>query len=404
MLFRSGGVIFYRKEITTSEGVFNFDIEKSLLPTGIVQFTLFNSEMIPRCERLIFINRQDFVNIEIALNKPAYRARENVNIDIEAFSSLGMPCLANLSVSVFNPDTQLKYEDYPSNILSQFLLSSELKGTIEDPAYYLKDDNLSTISALDNLMLTHGYRHFEWNEINEDKFPEIVYLPEASITVKGTVENMLLKKTVPNCKVTMLFVKNRYGLYEETTDSLGHFSFSNLYFNDTVFVSLQAVNPKGKRNTWIELDKRSSVSPKSGFLPVTYQYSNENQVATRSYLSELSSEIIDRKWHLSDTILLGDINVMTKKIKKGDGHARMYADADYVFDLSKQDDVYGNIFDMMDGRIPGVRYDPIEKKFCIRGEIPAALYLDGIPVDFELLSTFPGKTFDKIEKIGRAHV
>lgn len=397
MIGQAGGVIFYRKEITTSEGVFNFDIEKSLLPTGIVQFTLFNSEMIPRCERLIFINRQDFVNIEIALNKPAYRARENVNIDIEAFSSLGMPCLANLSVSVFNPDTQLKYEDYPSNILSQFLLSSELKGTIEDPAYYLKDDNLSTISALDNLMLTHGYRHFEWNEINEDKFPEIVYLPEASITVKGTVENMLLKKTVPNCKVTMLFVKNRYGLYEETTDSLGHFSFSNLYFNDTVFVSLQAVNPKGKRNTWIELDKRSSVSPKSGFLPVTYQYSNENQVATRSYLSELSSEIIDRKWHLSDTILLGDINVMTKKIKKGDGHARMYADADYVFDLSKQDDVYGNIFDMMDGRIPGVRYDPIEKKFCIRGEIPAALYLDGIPVDFELLSTFPGKTFDKIE-------
>ena len=75
----------------------------------------------------------------------------------------------------------------------------------------------------------------------------------------------------------------------------------------------------------------------------------------------------------------------------------MYAEADYVFDLAKQDDVYGNIFDMMDGRIPGVRFDPIEKKFCIRGEIPAALYLDGIPVDFELLSTFPGKTFDKIE-------
>lgn len=394
---QAGGVVFYRKEILTSDGVFNLDIEKSLLPTGIVQFTLFDKEMIPRCERLVFIDHKDFVNVEIALSKPAYRARENVKLDIETLNSLGMPCLANLSISVFNPDTQLRYEDYPSNILSQFLLSSELKGTIEDPAYYFKDDSLSTVSALDNLMLTHGYRHFEWKEINEDKYPEIVYPPEESITIKGTVENMLLKKTVPNCKVTMLFVKNQYGLYEQTTDSLGHFSFSNLYFNDTVFVSLQAVNQNGKRNTWIELDKRSSISPKRGFLPVTYQYSNEIQVNTLFNLSEVSSELINRKWHLSDTILLGDINITMNKLKKGDGHVRMYVEADYVFDMDKQDDVYGNIFDMMDGRIPGVRFDPIEKKLCIRGEIPAALYLDGIPVDFELLSTFPGKIFDKIE-------
>lgn len=394
---QANGVVFYSKEITTNSEVFNFEIEKSLLPKGIVQFTLFDEEMIPRCERLVFINHYDFIIVEIAPDKPLYRTREKVQIDINTITDEGIPCFSNLSMSVYNPETQLNFEDYPNTILSQFLLNSELKGTIEDPAYYFKDDSLSTISALDNLMLTHGYRHFEWNEINAGKYPEIVYPPEASITVKGTVENMLLKQTVPNCKVTMLFVKNQYGLYEENTDSLGHFSFSDLFFNDTVFVSLQAVTPKGRRNTWIELDKKSSISPRRGFLPVAYQYSNENQVNTKSYLSELSSEIIKKKWHLSDTILLGDINVMTKKIKKGDGHARMYAEADYVFDLAKQDDVYGNIFDMMDGRIPGVRFDPIEKKFCIRGEIPAALYLDGIPVDFELLSTFPGKTFDKIE-------
>ncbi len=394
---QSNGVIFYSKEITMNTEVFNFEIEKSLLPNGIVQFTLFDEEMIPRCERLVFINHYDFITVEIEPDKPMYRTREKVQMDINTITDDGIPCFSNLSMSVYNPETQLKLEDYPNTILSQFLLNSELKGTIEDPAYYFKDDSFSTLLNLDNLMLTHGYRHFEWEAIRDDKYPEIQYQPEGSIQVKGIVTSSFQGKPVSDAQVTMMFVKSQFGLHDQTTDSLGRFLFSDLYFNDTVYVSLQAVNKKGRRTNWIELDRKSLISPKAGSLPLTYKYDNGNQVNTTIYLSEVNSSVINKKWHLSDTILLGDINVMTKKIKKGDGHVRLYADADFVFDLDNQDDVYGNIYDMLDGRIPGVRFDPIEKKFCIRGEIPAMLYLDAVPVDFELLSTFSSKTFDKIE-------
>jgi len=395
---QTNGVVFYRKEITMKKDSYNYDIEKFKLPTGIIQFTLFDQDVIPRCERLVFINHHDFVNLEIKPDKSSYLTREKVQLDVNAMTAEGLPCLANLSMSVYNPEAQLKTEDYPNNILSHFLLNSELKGTIEDAAYYLKDDSLTTLLALDNLMLTHGYRHFEWKEIVENKFPNISYLPEGSITIKGKVENMLLKKTIPDCKVTMLFVKNQNGLYEQTTDSLGHFSFSNLFFNDTAFVSLQAVNSRGKNNTWIELDERSAISPKVSSLPVTYQYIKEKPTNTTTYLSEVSSELINKKWHLSDTILLGDINIVRTKVKKNDGHIRIYADADFVFDVTKQDDVYGNIFGMMDGRIPGVRYEESDKLFYIRGNaVPAQLMLDGVPVEADLISTLPASSFDKIE-------
>lgn len=394
---QSNGVISYSKEITMNREVFYFEIEKSHLPNGIVQFTLFDEEMIPRCERLVFNNRHEFITVQIAPDKPVYRTREKVQIDISTITDDEIPCFSNLSMSVYNPEMQLKLDDFPNSILSQFLLNSELKGTIEDPAYYFKDDSLSTILNLDNLMLTHGYRHFEWEAIKDNKYPEIQYQPEGSIQVKGTVTSSLQGKPVPDAQVTMMFVKSQFGLHDQTTDSLGRFLFSDLYFNDTVYVSLQAVNKKGRRTNWIELDRKSSISPKAGFLPLSYQYDNGSQVNTTAYLSEVSSAVINKKWRLSDTILLGDINVMTKMIKKGDGHVRMYVEPDYVFDLDKQDDVYGNIYEMMDGKIPGVRIDMIEKAFYIRGEIPAMLYLDAIPVDYEFLSTFSSQTFDKIE-------
>ena len=206
---QAGGQVCYRKEISTSEKNFNLYIEKNTLPTGIVKFTLFDKEMIPLCERLVFVNHNDYVNIGIEPDKLTYRTREEIQLNVSTISNEGTPNLANLSMSVYNPQNQMGLEEYPENILTRFLLSSELKGTIEDPAWYIKDDSISTLQALDNVMLTHGYRYFEWKEIRENKTPEIFYQPENSIQLRGKVSNWLSKKPVKDCKVTMIPVKSQ---------------------------------------------------------------------------------------------------------------------------------------------------------------------------------------------------
>ena len=392
------GGVFYRKNIAMGKDAFNLDIEKKELPTGIIQFTLFDHQAIPVCERLVFINHHDYINVEIIPNKESYLTRERVQLDLEAFNKEGKPFLTNLSLSVYNSESQLKTEDYPNNILTHFLLGTELKGLIEEPAYYFKDDSLSTSQALDNLMLTHGYRHFEWEVIRENRFPEITYPAEACIQVRGRVKSILLGKPVPDCSVTMVSVNSLLDIKEQKTDSLGKFLFSDLYFNDTVQYSLQALNKKGKRNTQIELDSTSSISPKSTYLPVTYQYMKANPVNTTTWLSESNKDLINKKWHVSDTILLGDINIRATKAKKSDGNIRVYGTADFVLDMKKVDDVYGNIFDSMDGQIPGVML--VERSFFIRGnQQPALLLLDGVPINGDFLVSMSVRSFDKVEVV-----
>jgi len=392
------GVVFYRKEIAMVKDTFNLNINQQELPTGIIQFTLFDNNTIPVCERMVFINHHDFINVEIFPTKPIYLTHERVELDVEAFDRQGNPFMTNLSMSVYNPESQLKSEDYPNNILTHFLLGSELKGLIEEPGYYFKDDSLSTVASLDNLMLTHGYRHFEWDAIKADRFPAITYPAEECIQIRGTVKTILLRKPFPDCKVTMVSVKSMLSITEQTTDSLGEFLFSNLYFNDTTEYSLQAVNPKGKRNTEIELDDRSSISPKAGYLPSTYQYINSKPVNTTTYLNETNSDLINKKWHTSDTILLGDIFISGTKAIKDDGNVRIYGTADFVFDVAKQDNVYGNIFDLIEGRMPGVQLEG--RNFYIRGNSKSAvLILDGVPIDPDFIVSIPVNSFDKIEVV-----
>jgi hypothetical protein len=254
------GVVAYRSEVKLKNGVCNLEVWKDALPQGIVQFTLFDRNMIPRCERLVFINHHDYLDIKIRTDKEDYLSREKVQVQLEALPKIGTPVPANLSISVYNKENQLEAEKYPGNILTYFLLNSELKGLIEDPAFYFKDDSLTTLLALDNLLLTHGYRHFEWQAITEDRFPVINYPAEPCLQVRGTVTSIIPGKPIANCQLTMMLVKTQYGLYLQTSDSLGHFVFSNLYFYNNIYFSLQAVNQKGKKNTSIELDNKASIS------------------------------------------------------------------------------------------------------------------------------------------------
>ena len=52
------------------------------------------------------------------------------------------------------------------NILTHYHLSTQLKGSIYNPAYYFDPKNPDRIEGLDLLMLTQGWRRYIWNEKN----------------------------------------------------------------------------------------------------------------------------------------------------------------------------------------------------------------------------------------------
>ncbi|MGE0021358.1 MAG: hypothetical protein AB7S72_16910 [Draconibacterium sp.] len=396
---QSGGNICHQSKITATSEISTLELDKAKLPGGILKFTLFDSNLIPVCERLFFNDYVDVVNLVIKPGKPEYKQREKVKIGVAAITGSGQPCEANLSMSVYNVATQLKEEKYANNIFTHFLLSSELKGNIENPAYYFKDDSLSTLQALDNLMLTHGYREFEWKEILEDDFPEITHQPEPSIEIRGRVISANTNKPVESGKVTMMTLKSLLNVSQQETDSLGQFVFPELYFYDTIYVSLKAENSRGKTATTIEIDSSSATSPESKYLPSFVEYVGDKPVETLFFLSETKNDLIKKKWSLSDTILIGDINILARKSEQQDELSRPYLEADFVFDIAKQKNGPGNIYEAIEGKIPGIIYDQESESFYARGDV-LKIYMDGIEIRPEIpIKDLSSQMFDKVEYV-----
>ncbi|MFL5788516.1 MAG: hypothetical protein ACJ748_10725, partial [Flavisolibacter sp.] len=148
-------------------------VDRKNLGEGIARLTLFNNKGQPLCERLVF-NRPVVTNvISIAPESEAYAIRKKVVINANLIdTSLIRPGI-NLSASVFRIDS---LQENSLNIVDYYWLTSELTGKVESSDYYLNNSNKESDEALDNLMLTHGWRKFNWNKVFQEnstavKFP-----------------------------------------------------------------------------------------------------------------------------------------------------------------------------------------------------------------------------------------
>jgi hypothetical protein len=144
-------------------------IPLSLLPQGIAEVTLFNNNLIPVAERLVYVNQNRKLNISAQLSEKAYPTRGKVMVKLSVKDENGKPVMANLGVSVFDKLYQNPRDS--NNIQSQIYLSSQLKGRIYNPSYYFNGKNRD--ESLDLLMMTQGWRKYIWNETNLERYPKL---------------------------------------------------------------------------------------------------------------------------------------------------------------------------------------------------------------------------------------
>ena len=57
------------------------------------------------------------------------------------------------------------------------LLTSDINGYVEDPGYYFLQDDDATNIAIDDLLLTNGWRRFKWEEVLNNTKPYTVKFP-----------------------------------------------------------------------------------------------------------------------------------------------------------------------------------------------------------------------------------
>ncbi|HWN66335.1 MAG TPA: MG2 domain-containing protein, partial [Haliangium sp.] len=138
---------------------------------GAVRFTLFDDDLAPLAERLIYRGRGHDLAISITPGRPTYAPRDQVELTIATRDLAGKPVEADLSLAVVD-DTVLSFsDDKTANLLSRLYLEAEMPGQeVEEPNFYFSADPKAP-HAIDLVLGTQGWRRFDWQPVLQPPVP-----------------------------------------------------------------------------------------------------------------------------------------------------------------------------------------------------------------------------------------
>jgi len=255
LIAQSGGQSYFTTSGRLTNHVFTTSILKNRFPSGVAQFTLFSQTGEPLNERVVFIQNNDQLKLAVTTEKESYAPLEKVTLDLATKDEEDKPVAGTFSVSVTDETKVPVDEQEETTILTDLLLTSELKGHIENPNYYFLDPDDKTRSDLDLVMLTQGYTRFEWKKILAADNSVITFKPETSLSLSGAIKTFS-NKPIANGKIRLTSVKDLFSA-DTLSDAKGSFTFSNLYLDDTTKLVINAKKAKGGDNVKIAIKQPS---------------------------------------------------------------------------------------------------------------------------------------------------
>lgn len=409
LIVQSGGESIYSLTVNVTGLINSIWLKKSDFPMGIAQFTLLNSNGEPLNERITFIKNEDRMHITMASPKAVYKSKEKVELQILARGSGGNPVAGSFSIAVTD-ESKVPVDDADENtIFSNILLKSDLKGYIEQPNYYFSKDSGSVNRALDNLMLTQGYRRFSWKEIMVANPPEPVFKAERlGSSISGTVKS-LKNQLFPGAKVKLFSLKAGIML-DAVSDMQGRFSFDNLVLTDSIKLTIQATTVKNSSKLEVNLDAQ----PVIGLAKRTFKGSDTLIISSgmKAYLKnvEKQDKLLERMGGLNRVQRLKQVNITAKKVASQlysaqgmfhvpEGHA------DQTFYLKNAENC-ANLGSCLQGMLGGIVFmaSGTTLNYPFYRNAPMTVMLDGRKLlDAEIADVFDNNVIDPTD-IGRIDV
>ena len=219
-------------------------------PEGILHFVLIDKGSRVVSERLWFHRKFDRETLSARIiNSPTPRN--------QAYCSLLLNSIDNqinkgsFSVSVINKGhTSNDISAY--GIESYLLLTSDIHGYVENPAYYFTDTTAQRIKDLDDLILTQGWRRFNISDvIQNNSISTRQYYMERGQFLSGHVKNFWGRDS-KNADITL--IGSNGSACKVTTDSVGRFIANNVYYDRGTTFVVQAVSSLGRKSLELNVD------------------------------------------------------------------------------------------------------------------------------------------------------
>lgn len=376
------------------DGAVNGVVPTQALPSGILTITAFDNQWKPIAERITFINNGEFLfqpELEVqhwGLNK---RARNEIQITVP--DSLD----ANFSVSVTDIDIDADSSD---NIISHLMLTGELKGKVFNPSYYFSNDSDSLAQQLDLVMLTHGWRKFNWDKVTKGELPSISYPKDTSyLTLSGKVYGATSFQLRDADNIILLVNNKTIGkkMMVIPLEANGTFNDPSFLLFDTAQIYYQLSKAKGLGDVSVKFLEGRLPPLRNNIAATGNFYSKFLDTAGNARHLQLANQLADianqYKAKVLETVTIkvktkSPVEVLDEKyasglFKGGDG---------YQFDLLDDTRAFGSrsIFDYLQGQVAGLQINSSSNPPTLqwRGGSPQ-LFLDEVATDPSFISSIP---------------
>lgn len=349
------GTVYAVEAVCLGDVPYEFQISKSALPVGCLQFTLYDSHGSILSERLSFNKHLlPYGRISAGMDKNRYKPLEKVSINLSLTDPDGHPCAGSFSLAVRDAEHEM-HTSYRENILTDLLLSSDIRGYVADPMQYFKKDDRITRAKLDLLMMVQGWRRYNW-KIMAGILPfHGSHYAEEALPVNGKVKDLLRNKVKPGSDVIFWMTKDGAVFHNRCkTDDKGRFHF---LLPDSASIEGKwqlglSVTEKGKqKHCRIMLDRH--------FSPVArrYMYSDVN---VKDTIIVFEDDIVDslENRHFTDAMqYLPQVVVKRRKPEglKPDIVCDVEKDVNLLMDLGKN--YPGTLGEYLENNVRNVRID-----------------------------------------------
>jgi len=383
------------------------NIDVSSFPAGIMQVTVFDKNWKPLSERICFIsNIQDAtLEPEFGFIKVGLAKRANNEV------VLRMPQgnISNMSLSV--TDGSLG-KDSTDNILAHFLVTGDLHGMVYHPGYYFSDTTDEVKNNLDLVMLTHGWRKYDWDKITKAQYPTIQYPADTSyITLSGKVfgatadqlrtagDLLILAKPISKKNPTDSSAGGMQTFMMPIKPD-GTFNDPRAVFFDSLSVGYQFAQKKNLADRLSIRFMNNRLAPPLKIMPdpMSLEYLKNSDTTGNAFLNYLMAEEaklqeLIRKTNLEavavKTRAKSPLEVMDQKYTSGMFSGGQGTGFDLVNDVTAASSM--NILQYLQGRVAGLQIsNPMSPTPSLqwRGGTPQ-VYLDEMPVDLQTISNMP---------------
>lgn len=360
-------------------------IDPTQFPAGILHFVLADTLGNIYSERLCFIAPQlPSLTPSLTTDKNNYDRRELVKLSLQLPAATNALVPGSFSVAVTD-DNMVRNDSLDNNIISYYLLASDLKGYIEAPGSYIHE----TPEHTDLLMLTHGWTRFNVKNILAKQLPPTPHALELTQQLHGLVTN-LGDKPMPNAKV-QVFVPSIQTIGQLKTDLQGKFTIRDVDFCDSTLFFIRGYKEKGGKQVNIKMETPVIASPNTFF--TTLPTVNDEQ--PDDFLKRFKGD-----YYYQDGVkiyVLAEANVVRHRPSRSmQQYTGEYTDmADQIIgqeELSKYSAT--SIFQLL-MRLPGVYVSG--ETVSIRNQGTPLFMLDGIPTEADFISAI---TPDDVDNIG----